>query len=152
MAAAADLNKFLEKIQNLPQIKSKAAASLLGAAVADAAARPLHWIYDRDQLDSILGEKVSDNFVILISDICCNFRETLPSFGQRANPHFIHCQLGTEVVIIMSLWSDWRHLSLPRGNLIWKFIRMLSGSILEKEHPGRRHWSGGRRRTIRRRE
>ena len=58
MTAAADLNKFLEKIQKLPQIKRQAAASLLGAAVADAAARPLHWIYDRNQLDSVLGEKV----------------------------------------------------------------------------------------------
>ena len=58
MTAAADFNKFLEKLQKLPQIKSKAAASLLGAAVADAAARPLHWIYDRNQLDIVLGEKV----------------------------------------------------------------------------------------------
>ena len=58
MTAAADFNKFLEKIQKLPQIKRQAAASLLGAAVADAAARPLHWIYDRNQLDSVLGEKV----------------------------------------------------------------------------------------------
>ena len=58
MTAAADLNKFLEKIQKLPQIKRQAAASLLGAAVADAAARPLHWIYDKDQLDIVLGEKV----------------------------------------------------------------------------------------------
>ena len=66
MSAAADFNKFLEKLHNLPPIKSKAAASLLGAAVADAAARPLHWIYDRDQLDSILGEKVPVNYFVVL--------------------------------------------------------------------------------------
>lgn len=32
---------------------------IVGAFVADAATMPLHWIYDREKLKSILGDKVS---------------------------------------------------------------------------------------------
>ena len=33
-------------------------ASILGACVADAAARPLHWVYDMSQLKRYLNDKV----------------------------------------------------------------------------------------------
>ena len=49
---------LLQKLKNLPAEKSRAAGALLGAAVADAAARPLHWIYDEDELKRVLGDKV----------------------------------------------------------------------------------------------
>jgi hypothetical protein len=37
----------------------RARSAILGAFVADAATMPLHWIYDRDQLKSIIGDKAS---------------------------------------------------------------------------------------------
>jgi len=39
---------------SLPPILERKLASLLGAAVADAASRPLHWIYDLDQLNKVI--------------------------------------------------------------------------------------------------
>ena len=50
--------KLLETLKSLQGVKERAAAALVGAAVADAAARPLHWIYDADKLKEILGDKV----------------------------------------------------------------------------------------------
>jgi len=47
----------ISKIAKLPPLQSRAAASILGAVVADAAARPLHWVYDREKLDQILKER-----------------------------------------------------------------------------------------------
>ena len=40
----------ISKIAKLTPLQSRAAASILGAVVADAAARPLHWVYDRNAL------------------------------------------------------------------------------------------------------
>jgi hypothetical protein len=37
----------------------KSKDAILGAFVADAATMPLHWIYDRDQLKSIIGDKIA---------------------------------------------------------------------------------------------
>jgi len=49
--------------------------AILGAAVADAASRPLHWIYDREKMESLLKKDFSQ------------------SFGQPVNPHSTHFQL-----------------------------------------------------------
>ena len=49
---------LLESLRSLQGVKERAAAALVGAAVADAAARPLHWIYDAEKLKEILGNKV----------------------------------------------------------------------------------------------
>ena len=49
---------LLDSLKQLQVEKERAAAALVGAAVADAAARPLHWIYDADKLKEILGDKV----------------------------------------------------------------------------------------------
>ena len=46
----AAITENISKIAKLPPLQSRAAASILGAVVADAAARPLHWVYDRDVL------------------------------------------------------------------------------------------------------
>ena len=43
-------------------ILQKSSAILLGAAVADAAARPLHWIYDNEKLQEIIGEATTPEF------------------------------------------------------------------------------------------
>ena len=41
-------------------VKRRAAASLLGSCVADAASRPLHWIYDKEKLATLLAQRVRD--------------------------------------------------------------------------------------------
>ena len=51
-ASAIAITENISKIAKLPPSQSRAAASILGAVVADAAARPLHWVYDR-----YVGEK-----------------------------------------------------------------------------------------------
>ena len=48
--AATVITENISKMAKLPPLQSRAAASILGAVVADAAARPLHWVYDRDVL------------------------------------------------------------------------------------------------------
>ena len=44
------------------KIFQKSRAILLGAAVADAAARPLHWIYDTDEIQELIGAKADPEF------------------------------------------------------------------------------------------
>ena len=44
------------------KIFQRSRAILLGAAVADAAARPLHWIYDTDEIQKLIGEKADPEF------------------------------------------------------------------------------------------
>ena len=44
------------------KIFQKSRAILLGAAVADAAARPLHWIYDTDEIQKLIGAKADPEF------------------------------------------------------------------------------------------
>ena len=51
--AANVITENISKLAKLPALQSRAAASILGAVVADAAARPLHWVYDRDDFKLI---------------------------------------------------------------------------------------------------
>ena len=44
------------------RIFQKSRAILLGAAVADAATRPLHWIYDTDEIQKLIGAKADPEF------------------------------------------------------------------------------------------
>ena len=44
----------LERLEALPELQARAVASILGAAVADGAARPLHWVYSQTELENIL--------------------------------------------------------------------------------------------------
>ncbi|XP_060078009.1 crystallin J1A-like [Ylistrum balloti] len=37
-------------------VEGRRTAAVLGAVVADAAAQPLHWIYDKNKLDNLIGE------------------------------------------------------------------------------------------------
>ena len=58
MSEGASVNEFISSISKLPAVRQKAAACLLGSVVADAAARPLHWVYNREELNTILSDKV----------------------------------------------------------------------------------------------
>ena len=51
----AAVTETISKLAKLPPLQSRAAASILGAVVADAAARPLHWVYDRDAFGAHVG-------------------------------------------------------------------------------------------------
>ena len=48
------MSKLLERVESLPELQARATASILGAAVADGAARPLHWVYNKEELENIL--------------------------------------------------------------------------------------------------
>ena len=48
------MSRLLEPVSSLPLLKARAVASITGAALADGAARPLHWIYNREELEAIL--------------------------------------------------------------------------------------------------
>jgi len=43
-------------------MQEKAVSSILGAAVADAAARPLHWVYDMDHMNELMKDKKNPEF------------------------------------------------------------------------------------------
>ncbi len=45
---------LLEQVRKLPELQQRKVSCLLGAAVADAAARPLHWIYDLGELNAAI--------------------------------------------------------------------------------------------------
>ena len=63
-SVGAQLNEFLDKLENVSLVRRRAAASLLGSCVADAASRPLHWIYDKEKLATLLAERVKmDTFI-----------------------------------------------------------------------------------------
>lgn len=50
------LTQLLETARSLPEFQQRKIASLLGAAVADAAARPLHWVYDLSALNKYIKD------------------------------------------------------------------------------------------------
>ena len=43
-----------------PEVEQRKMAALLGACVADAASRPLHWVYDMEALEKYLNETFAD--------------------------------------------------------------------------------------------
>ena len=48
------MSQLLNRVERLPDLQARAVAAILGAAVADGAARPLHWVYSREELENIL--------------------------------------------------------------------------------------------------
>lgn len=58
----SNLQNLLSKIRELPPIKQRGVAAIIGATVADAASRPLHWIYNQETLKSILGNETKVEF------------------------------------------------------------------------------------------
>lgn len=51
---AESIENLVTKIKSLPNVNQKRISALLGATVADAATRPLHWVYDQKTLDDVL--------------------------------------------------------------------------------------------------
>jgi len=54
--AATKTTELLSKLTLLPPLQCAAVGTILGSAVADAAARPLHWIYDQTELDKLFQQ------------------------------------------------------------------------------------------------
>lgn len=50
----SQLKQLLEEVSLLPKLQQKKVGCLVGAAVADAAARPLHWVYDLSDLNKYI--------------------------------------------------------------------------------------------------
>lgn len=48
------LPKLLELAKTLPEVEQRKVAAMVGACVGDAAARPMHWVYDMSALNSYL--------------------------------------------------------------------------------------------------
>jgi len=55
----SNLSALLDKALSLPLPQQRKVGSLLGACVADAAARPLHWVYDLADLNTFVAEDPS---------------------------------------------------------------------------------------------
>ena len=55
---SALVHQLLNTVQSLPTVKKRAVYAVVGAAVADAAIRPFHWVYDRPTLEAALGDNV----------------------------------------------------------------------------------------------
>jgi len=52
----------LDAVAALPRAQERAVSSLLGAAVADAAARPLHWVYDMELMEELMKDGQDADF------------------------------------------------------------------------------------------
>jgi len=50
----SSLSALLAEVSQLPKLQQRKVGCLVGAAVADAAARPLHWVYDLSALNSAI--------------------------------------------------------------------------------------------------
>ena len=50
------IDKLLVSARQLPDVQQRKVAAILGACVADAASRPLHWVYDMNALHKYLTE------------------------------------------------------------------------------------------------
>ena len=48
------MSRLLDSLSSLSDLQRRAVAGLIAASVGDAAARPLHWVYDKTELESIL--------------------------------------------------------------------------------------------------
>jgi len=57
MTPPASLTDIFSSLSSLSTLQQKAVASILGATVADAAARPLHWVYDMEEMADLMKEK-----------------------------------------------------------------------------------------------
>jgi len=53
--ATGSLESLISSIKKLPDLKQRSVGALLGATVADAAACPLHWVYNQETMDSTLS-------------------------------------------------------------------------------------------------
>lgn len=56
------LAALFARYKKLPVVKQRAVASIVGSAVADSATRPVHWLYDRAKLESIISKSDDSAF------------------------------------------------------------------------------------------
>ena len=56
------LATLFARYNTLSITKQRAVASVVGSAVADAATRPVHWLYDRSKLESIISPTADSAF------------------------------------------------------------------------------------------
>ena len=91
--AGSELATFLARLQQLPPARARAAAAILASAVGDAAARPLHWIYNREELRTLLETRVTLAPVWKHTMVHCCVRRRLSS-GRRASPPSTRCPRG----------------------------------------------------------
>jgi hypothetical protein len=47
----SEIKHLLRAVYDLPIEKQRAVCAVVGAAVADAASRPMHWVYDKQILE-----------------------------------------------------------------------------------------------------
>jgi len=59
-SSRTSITELIQKAGTLTLPKQRAVAACVGACVADAAARPFHWLYDGAKLESILDETKLD--------------------------------------------------------------------------------------------
>jgi len=55
------IESLLDEFKALPITSQRSVAAIVGAAVADAATRPFHWVYNLQKLERIVGRKVINN-------------------------------------------------------------------------------------------
>eukprot|EP00731_Ephydatia_muelleri_P038458 Em0769g2a len=58
-----ELNNLLDRAKALPKDKQRRVAAILGAVIADAAAQPVHWVYDEDALKEALKGHAQPEFL-----------------------------------------------------------------------------------------
>ena len=56
-AVLPTLRELLNQVKKLSPTNQRVVAAVVGSAVADAATRPFHWLYDRAKLEAIVGDK-----------------------------------------------------------------------------------------------
>ena len=56
------LDRELEFVMTLPLVKQRAIFAIIGSAVADAAVRPFHWVYDTQKLATIVDSSPCPEF------------------------------------------------------------------------------------------
>jgi len=59
---SSSLAVHLQAVAALPRAQERAVSSLLGAAVADAASRPLHWVYDMTLMEELMKDGKDPEF------------------------------------------------------------------------------------------
>lgn len=55
-AKASRIFSLISRVRDLPLPRQRAIASVVGSCVADAASRPIHWLYDQAKLDATVGD------------------------------------------------------------------------------------------------
>lgn len=57
LVTTSTLYDLLNQVKKLTPTNQRVVAAVVGSAVADAATRPFHWLYDRAKLEAIIGDK-----------------------------------------------------------------------------------------------